>query len=236
MKYWILTSLILTVACSNAEFAAEQTTRKPAASPAAPQDPIPDGEPIPITPAPTPGPQWQTVPPIPTTPPQSSGPSFWDQAQQWFQGLDFNNGFEFGEFSRSFHIGNGEFSSSSECSTRLSFRALSGRVFKFQFQVTQPNTTVNIKIDKICGVDRSNNFTTMYAGSQEMQQYRRNLSPGQDDFEFQQMVLQPGWYEIRVVSPDYDLNGRNDPDDFLVGKVKVRADKQVNKGDVLAEG
>ena len=69
-----------------------------------------------------------------------------------------------------------------------------------------------------------------------MQQYRRNLVPRQGDFEFPQMLLQPGWYEIQVISPDFDLNGSNDPDDFLVGKVKVRADKLVNKGQVLAEG
>ena len=37
------------------------------------------------------------------------------------------------------------------------------------------------------------------------------------------MLLQPGSYEVVVVSPDYDLNGRNDPDDFVVGKVRVRA-------------
>ena len=183
------------------------------------------------------GPQWDTVPPLPNgTTPQNSGPSFWDQLKQKFQGLDFNNGFDFGSGTESFHIGNGDFSRSSACSTRLRFSSLSGRVFKFQFQVTQPNTTLNIKIDKICGVDRTNNLVKLFSNGYEMQQYRRNLVPRQGDFEFPQMLLQPGWYEIQVISPDFDLNGSNDPDDFLVGKVKVRADKLVNKGQVLAEG
>lgn len=235
MKYVVtLMMSVLAVACSGADFSADSAPKRPAATsnPVQPSEPIPQDSPS--NPGIQPQPQQPQTIPMPT-PPRNSNPNFWDGLKTFFNGLDFDNSIDFGDGLKSFHIGNGEFSGSSECAFRMSFRPLKGRMFKFQFNVTQPNTNVRILIDKVCGVDRTNNYVQFFNNGYEVQQYRANLAPRATEYEFPSMLLQPGSYEVVVVSPDYDLNGRNDPDDFVVGKVRIRADKQVNKGQVIAQ-
>lgn len=135
-----------------------------------------------------------------------------------------------------FHIGDGRFPASS-CQSQLRAYELSGTKYSFEFDVVEDGTFVEMDVLTVCGVDYSdsNYLRLVKNGSENLEQER--LIAGRLRADLKNMTLQKGRYMIQVEST---LNTRvgvegGDNDDFIVGKVRIRASKKVIAGSVRVE-
>lgn len=135
-----------------------------------------------------------------------------------------------------FHIGDGRFPASS-CQSQLKAYDLSGTKYSFEFDVVEDGTVVEMDVLTVCGVDYSdsNYLRLVKNGSENLEQER--LVAGRLRADLKNMTLQKGRYMIQVEST---LNTRvavegGDNDDFIVGKVRIRASKKVIAGGVRVE-
>ena len=170
-------------------------------------------------------------------------PDFLGQIIDMFANLDLGgddegegeideNEINFGERGKIFHIGDGEFSASS-CRLGLIFKEIKGTRFHFYFEVKEDNTDVNIDITHVCGVDYSiNELKLLDRDGQEIK--KLFLSQGAKEMALPRVTLDAGRYEILVQSPQ-NPNNNQDRDNFKLGNVKVKANKPVAKGDVVAD-
>jgi hypothetical protein len=123
-----------------------------------------------------------------------------------------------------FHIGDGRFQNTS-CKDEVSQLPLNGTVYYFDFQVLNDNTLVNIDVGRVCGVDyTSNSFSII--GSVPVQQKSVPLST--TNLKADQANLMRGNYRIYLASGwGRDGDSAPDLDDFIVGQVTVRGNKEV---------
>lgn len=128
--------------------------------------------------------------------------------------------------SQSLHIGNGRFENTS-CRAQVSSIPLSGSIYFFQFQVMQDNTTVNVNIANICGVDYASSTLQIAQNNSKMSQLP--VPVGAPSLALPSQVLNHGVYTVYIYSGKG--NGNNGPtwdsDDFIVGQVQVSGSQQV---------
>ncbi len=234
--------------------------------PSPPATPAPSPKPTtpaPNTPNPNPQPQVPGQPPVITEPPiefppdptpgpnppgvgsdidTGSGPSFIDIIGGLLKVLtdvqiDQPNENEviFGG-NKVFHIGDGEFASTSECAAEIDSYRLKGTRYFFEFEVLGDATTINASIGKICGVDyNESNSVFLQNAASNLEQLP--ISKAQTTATFQARTLNKGKYTILVESRAAGAENRdtpNDHDDYIVGLVKISADKPIKPGRVGA--
>lgn len=224
MKIFISTVLMLSaLGCSQAEFAGVPAPgSRHEDPPAGPTTTQPSSNPADPTPA---GPGSVPTPGTSNTP----GPGIIDAFTNWINNLtaDKPNQIDFGELGKVFHIGDSRFEDSS-CKLGIILKVVKGTQFKFTFKVLSEQTNAVIQVGSVCGVDYNINTAILSrVGGPELQKI--TLQPGQRDFAFQPTVLQTGDYVITVTSPVYDPNGIADRDNFKIGRVRVNADKPIQK-------
>lgn len=132
-----------------------------------------------------------------------------------------------------YRIGDG-IASKTECMEDIQAYKDSYKKYTFNFQVLAADTTVKVELQKLCGVDTSTNYARVKSQSGTVQQTQ--LKTKQADVNFAAVVLQPGSYSIEVESqaiPDGAWKGQFD--DFIVGAVRLRADKKLNPGTIEAK-
>ena len=138
--------------------------------------------------------------------------------------------------NKTFHIGDGEFNASSECASEIHAYNLKGTRYFFQFEVLADDTTVDVSIGKICGVDyNESNSIFLQSGATNLDQ--KPLAKGQASAAFSTQKLAKGSYTILVESRAVGAEmpqQPNDHDDYIVGLVKVKGDKPIKPGKVGA--
>jgi hypothetical protein len=133
-----------------------------------------------------------------------------------------------------FHIGDGKYSESS-CKQRIDAYALTGTRYFFEFEVTQPSTAVDVSINTICGVDYPQvNWSRLVNGATSRP--LKVLPVSADRLTVDRLTLDPGRYALVVESGIGQENpAERDHDDFIVGKIAIKADKKINAGAVRTE-
>lgn len=123
-----------------------------------------------------------------------------------------------------YHIGDGVLDPNSECYSEVTGQGLKGTTFIFGFDVTQSGVQTTISIDKVCGTDISSNSVTMLKDGAG---YLPSAAIGRraTSFQFGTLTLVQGHYDIVVKSDKF----QNDYDDFLVGKIHIKANKSAIK-------
>jgi hypothetical protein len=125
-----------------------------------------------------------------------------------------------------FHIGDGRFQNTS-CKDEISQLPLTGTAYFFQFEVLNDNTTLNINVAKICGVDYQTNTFEIYGLTSRLQgQYIPLNSP---TASASNVTLKKGAYSILLTSgwgKDTDSSAA-DRDDYIVGKVTVEGNNAI---------
>ncbi len=138
--------------------------------------------------------------------------------------------------NKTFHIGDGEFNASSECATEIHAYNLKGTRYFFEFEVLADDTTVDVSIGKICGVDyNESNSIFLQDGATNLDQ--KPLSKAQATAAFTTQKLNKGKFTILVESRATGAENPgqpNDHDDYIVGLVKVHGDKPIKPGKVGA--
>lgn len=132
-----------------------------------------------------------------------------------------------GGSSEFFHIGDGWINKGSECYSEITSQSLKGRTFLFSFEITQENVAATISIDKICGISGSSNTVSLLFNGSPLQAEQR-LSKNATSAQVGTFTLKRGRYEIAVTSNNIGLL-KTDYDDFLVGQVHIKADKNAIK-------
>ena len=134
-----------------------------------------------------------------------------------------------------FHIGDGQMSGSS-CRFEITMHGLKGTKYYFEFEVLQENTTVDLNIGKVCGVDYGDtNFISLQQNGQSIDQ--KPLPIGASSAAFTSKVLGPGKYMLVVESKTGSQQAganSNDFDDYIVGNIRVKGDKPIKPGRVGA--
>lgn len=133
-----------------------------------------------------------------------------------------------------FHIGDNNYPSSS-CKEQIDSYKISGNRYFFEFEVTQPQTTLDIKLNTVCGVDYAgSNNALLVSGSSVLKKIP--LATSASNLNFGQITVDQGRYAIVVESlRNFEHIRRGDNDDFLVGKIDVKANKKIIAGGVRTE-
>lgn len=133
-----------------------------------------------------------------------------------------------------FHIGDNNYPSSS-CKEQIDTYKISGNRYFFEFEVKEPQTTLDIKIKKVCGIDYSgSNNALLMSGNSVIKKIP--LAPGVTTLDLQPVTVQPGKYAVVVESlKDFKHIRRGDFDDFLVGNIDVKANKKIVAGAVRTQ-
>lgn len=133
-----------------------------------------------------------------------------------------------------FHIGDGRYPDSS-CKDQIETYALTGNKYFFEFEILNPQTLVEIKINKICGIDYLlTNSTRIVKDNAVLQPL--TLTPGTNPLKFQGLTLEPGKYAVVVESGlNFTEVRAGDHDDFLIGNISVKANKKIVGGTVRTE-
>lgn len=136
-----------------------------------------------------------------------------------------------------FHIGDSVMQNGS-CTGEVGILSTAGARYYFEFQVKEPDTTVTINVNRICGVDYgdSNVFAVAHSGSYLQEQ---KLTKGSTSATMTTGSLQPGRYAIAIESradsqerlAENPKNaGTVDRDDYLVGEVRIKGSKPITPG------
>lgn len=150
---------------------------------------------------------------------------------------DEDKSIEFGS-DEVFRIGNGQAVASS-CLSEIDSFDLSGTTFFFEFEVLNDATTVNLAIGRLCGIDTKNNFVSLVDSNgkavlgEKVIPQKVVADLGSAFSPFTQQKLNKGTYTIVMKSKPSGFLG--DSDDFIVGKINVKADNAVRAVQVFAE-
>ncbi len=136
-----------------------------------------------------------------------------------------------------FHIGDSQMQQGS-CTGEVGILSTAGARYYFEFQVKEPDTTVTINVNRICGVDYgdSNVFAVAHAGSYVKEQL---LVKGATEATMTTGSLQPGRYAIAIesradskerIAENPKNEGTIDRDDYLVGEVRIKGSKPITPG------
>jgi len=248
---WVL--VLLLVSCKSAEFASQSPKRPatkpevvgPLGNPAEPDtagkpnisDPEDDGT-IAVGGDDAEAPDTDTPIDTGTDTGEGSGPSLFDIIGGLIKVLkdveidQSDDGIEFGG-RKKFRIGDGQAADSS-CQAGLMVHPLSGTKFFFEFEVLEDNTTVNIDIESICGVDYDGTNSSYVEAGVGGQKYGEKLiNRGASSHKLSAVTLPKGHFAV-IVESKVNPERNNDADDFVVGKVRVRGDKPMKAGKVGA--
>lgn len=139
----------------------------------------------------------------------------------------------FGE-NKLFHVGdNGN--SHSSCAELENRYALDGEAYFFNFTLLKENTTVTIEVRHVCGVDYgdTNKVSIVRNG---VAVYTATLAPQVTRVDVpSQLLTSVGEYSFRVVSlagskTPYPDAVPTDKDDYVIGGIRVSADKPIRPG------
>jgi hypothetical protein len=135
-----------------------------------------------------------------------------------------------------FHIGDGRYPASS-CQRQINSYALSGTKYFFEFEVLEDSTLVDIDILTVCGVDYSDSNAVNLVGSGSQSLDSRFIRAGALTAGLNARTLNKGRYSVLVESKRNTTAGveGGDNDDFLVGRVRIRASRNITPGDVRVE-
>ena len=138
------------------------------------------------------------------------------------------NGVTFGK-DHVFHIGNGKFQDSS-CREEIAALRLTGSIYFFQFQVLTDNTNIDINIAKACGIDYSSGTVQLGGAGKELASIP--LVAGATSVALPGKTLNKGNYTVYVYAgKGDDVKGPSwDVDDFVVGKVQIKANQTIKPG------
>lgn len=132
-----------------------------------------------------------------------------------------------------FHIGDGAFAITTACAKELSTFNLTGVKYFFEFEVAEDDTDVNLTVGKVCGVDiKGDRFSLVDASSKEVKALNLPLDSSGDTKDvwtpFSTVNLAKGVYSVVVSSTKNSKGfGSFDFDDFLIGKINLKASKKV---------
>jgi hypothetical protein len=133
-----------------------------------------------------------------------------------------------------FHIGDGEFKDST-CLFEIGASPLSGTTFRFEFDVLEDTSLVEISVN-LCGVDIiDTNFASIQSGTSKLQEKR--LIRDAFLLAFQPQVLNKGRYSVVIESRNGSQDRQwtvEDHDDYMVKQVTIKSDKGVQRGNVSA--
>jgi len=143
-----------------------------------------------------------------------------------------------------FHIGDNAMDAST-CLGQLTVTPLVGTMFFFEFEVPEGGTQVNVEVIDVCGVDYSTtNRATLVRDGEATPSQERILPQGRGpngrvDIALGRVTLPAGKYTLKVEStPNTRVITQRTPngdrDDFIIGKVKVHANKPIVRGNVRA--
>lgn len=127
---------------------------------------------------------------------------------------------------KTFHIGDNKYENTS-CKEEVSALPLEGNAYFFQFEVLSDNTTVDINVGRICGVDYTTNTYELYSGNARVQgRYLQRLGTSATG---NRMTLKKGTYNVVLASGlgRYNYNSQPDLDDYVVGNVTVKASQAI---------
>lgn len=133
-----------------------------------------------------------------------------------------------------FRIGDNDFSGSS-CYNQLDAYPISGTTYLFEFTVLENGTNITMEIDQICGVDYD---LQNIAGIQKDGSYLTSQKIKKTDtmLQFGTQTLDAGKYSVVVQSIEKKTGIlAKDYDDFIVGKIHVKADKKISPGAITAK-
>ncbi len=133
-----------------------------------------------------------------------------------------------------YRIGDNSFSGSS-CKDQVAAYGWSGTRYFFEFQVLEPQTMVDISLNKLCGVDSSNSNVSKLVSSFQTLQVQP-ITPMTTSISFNQVYLEPGRYAVVVESnKQRNFGYMGDHDDFLIGDIMITANKKIDGGRVRTE-
>lgn len=127
-----------------------------------------------------------------------------------------------------YHIGDGDFSTTSQCAAELKTTILAGPAMGFTFNVKEKDTKVTIDFIKICGIDKTSNYAYLYR-TDSTSKVPKNLGTSFNTSGSKLIfsaVLQPGTFKIEVRSNSVS----GDRDDFMIGQVRIHGDKAISLG------
>lgn len=250
-------------ACRDAEFAGGPSRRSAAHEESPTPAPAPTGDPStatdapPVTPPPSPSPVPSGSPSVGTTVDTGTNTGINTNTDQgnllnWIQligGLvtlitnveigrpDTGEGEIIFGGDKVFHIGDDNFNSDSECAARIRAYPIRGTRYFFEFEVTQDQTTVDVGVEEICGIDYQET-DWIYLNSSNATLDTRALPKGTGSAQFTGKLLGPGVYTVVIESRTAGAENPqvpSDHDDFIVGKVHIKADKPIKPGRVGAQ-
>lgn len=132
-----------------------------------------------------------------------------------------------------FRVGDGAADASS-CKTEVVSYNLSGAEYSFVFRVDEDATTMNVLVNRLCGIDVIGSNTIRLKNLTTLETIVSNVLPqqvyGPNDVALepfaQAITLDKGLYSIQVVS-NVNPKNNNDRDDFVIGNIRVIANKPV---------
>lgn len=140
---------------------------------------------------------------------------------------------EFGS-DKVFHIGDDRFPASS-CREEIETFNLQGTRYRFEFEVKHADTVIDINIKRLCGVDYGNSnviHVVKNGYALESDALRRWAA----HYQFPGQHYEAGTYQILIESRlNHAYVSGGDHDDFLVGNIYLKADKEIIPGQVIAE-
>ena len=133
-----------------------------------------------------------------------------------------------------FRIGDDNYPKTS-CKDQVASYQLSGTRYFFEFEVTEPQTQVDVSINKVCGIDYLLTNSTRLTKDSQIFQVQPLLKTS-DKIQYQAVTLEPGKYAVIVESGiNYTEVEKGDHDDFIVGDIAIKANKKISGGNVRTE-
>jgi hypothetical protein len=137
---------------------------------------------------------------------------------------------------KAFRIGDGE-AKDTTCAAKVIPAGVRGKIYYFEFEVKKERTEVSISFGVTCGIDYGDtNFIILKKGVAEV--YKQNMTKHASNQGMPKQVLGRGKYTIIVESRNGSAesdDAPNDFDDFLVGELKVKANKPIKAGQIGAQ-
>lgn len=223
----LLSALQLTACSSDKKFsgsAVAQADKKEPVEDTANQDPLPDE-------------------PTSVAEPEVEVPSTEEPAQLPDNVVATDTSIEFGA-DGIFHIGDGAFAASTSCAGEIGAVDLTGVTYFFEFEVVEDDTDVDLQIGKLCGADYNGNRLSLIRSNtkakiKDLAIPKDSTGETQGGWEpFSTVNLAKGKYSVVVSSKKGSIGGGEVPgdfDDFLIGEINVKANKQVKAIRIFTE-
>jgi hypothetical protein len=132
-----------------------------------------------------------------------------------------------------YHIGDGSFSSGSNCYSEVVSTGLSGTKYVFSFSVTSDNVKISASIDHLCGIDLVNNVVQVSKDGVVIPSTRKYIVNHATSHAIASFTGDKGSYKVEIISSNNAAGTSNvlqgNYDDFNVGKVHITGDKPAIK-------